>query len=139
MKTRDLPGNALVLPKIISSLLILDFTLNCLRMSTKHIVKTHQVTLLNRALSQTGELDQPMVHPILFPRSSAFRQGTFCQIWLSGVGVTFDQPQKERLAYKLVGGNKTMLINGFNFEFRRRVFHFMNLLKQLKHVLMHFF
>ena len=71
-------------------------------MSTKHIVKTHQVTLLNRALSQTGELDQPMVHPILFPRSSAFRQGTFCQIWLSGVGVTFDQPQKERLTYKLV-------------------------------------
>ena len=71
-------------------------------MSTKHIVKTHQVTLLNRALSQTGELDQPMVHPILFPRSSALRQGTFCQIWLRGVGVTFDQPQKERLPYKLV-------------------------------------
>ena len=71
-------------------------------MSTKPLVKTHQVTLFNRALHQTGELDQPTVHPILFPRSSALRQGTFCQMWLSGVGVTFDQPLKERLAYKLV-------------------------------------
>ena len=32
-------------------------------MSTKPLVKTHQVTLFYRALSQTGELDQPMVHP----------------------------------------------------------------------------
>ena len=50
----------------------------------------------------TGELDQPEVPPILFPRSPAFRQGTFYQIWWSGVGVTFAQRQKERLVYKLV-------------------------------------
>ena len=68
-------------------------------MSTKPLVKTHQVTLFNRALHQTVELYQPTVHPNFFPRSSALRQPTFCQILLSGVGVTSDQPQKERLAY----------------------------------------
>ena len=71
-------------------------------MSTKPFVKSHHVTLFKRAVHQTGELDQPEVHPILFPRSPAIRQGTFCEIWLSGLGVTFAQPQKERLPYKLV-------------------------------------
>ena len=32
----------------------------------------------------------------------AFRQGTFCQNLLSGVRVTFTQPQNERLAYEFV-------------------------------------
>ena len=71
-------------------------------MSLKPFVRSHHVTLFNRARHQTGELEQPEVHPILFPGSPAFRQGTFCQIWLSGVGVTLVQPQKERLPYKLV-------------------------------------
>ena len=71
-------------------------------MSTKLFVKLHQATFFNRAaLHQIGELDQPDVHPIvpiLFPRSPAFRQGTFCQIRLSGVGVTYGQQQNGKLA-----------------------------------------
>ena len=60
---RYLPANALVLPKIFSSLSILRYI--AYLMSTKPLIKTHQVALFNRALSQTGELDQPMVHPSL--------------------------------------------------------------------------
>ena len=74
-KTRDLLGNARVV---------------------------NHLTSFNRAPHQTGELDQPEVHPIVFPRSPAFRQGTFCQNLLSGVRVTFTQPQNERLAYEFV-------------------------------------
>ena len=51
-------------------------------------------------IHRTGELNSST--GILFPRFPAFRQGTFCQ-GLSGVGVNFVQPQKERLTYKLVG------------------------------------
>ena len=41
-------------------------------------VKSNQGTLFNIPLHQTGQLDQPEVHPFL--RSPAFRQSTFCQI-----------------------------------------------------------
>ena len=43
-------------------------------------IESRHVTLFNIALHQTGELDQPDVHPIFILRSPAFRQGTFCQI-----------------------------------------------------------
>ena len=55
-----------------------------LHTSTKPFVKSH-LTLFNRALHQTRELDQTKVLPIFFPMSPASRQGIFCQIWLSDV------------------------------------------------------
>ena len=49
-------------------------------MSMKSFLNLHQVTLFNKAQHQTGELDQPEVHPIFFQISPAFRQYTFGQI-----------------------------------------------------------
>ena len=39
----------------------------------------------------------PEVHPILWSRCPAFRWGTFCQIWMVGLGVTFGQPKGFKL------------------------------------------
>ena len=39
----------------------------------------------------------PEVHPILWSKCPAFRWGTFCQIWMVGLGVTFGQPKGVKL------------------------------------------
>ena len=70
-----------------------------LHTSTKPFVKSH-LTLFSRALHQTRELDQTKVLPIFFQCPQLPGKASFVKFdWVTDV--TFAQPQKETLAYKL--------------------------------------